>query len=295
MTADLSFSNLIHGYWRLKDWQLSTQQIDRLIQEGVALGVTTIDHADIYGDYEVEAIFGRAMADNSGLRDQIELVSKCGIKLLSDKFPERKVKYYDYSYDYIVSSAENSLRNLQVEQLDVLLLHRPSPMYDPQAVARAFEDLQSAGKVRYFGVSNFTPGQLKTLQTFCKDRLITNQLEISVACLEHFENENLDYLIRKGIRPMAWSPLAGGKLFNPKTTRERNLVHALEQVATQHENSDISSLMYAWLLKHPAGILPIIGSGKIDRLKQAVAAQQIKMTDQQWYLIYQASLGQEVP
>lgn len=294
LAEDLSFSTFVHGYWRLTDWNLSTQQIDTLINQGLDLGITTIDHADIYGDYECEAIFGKALAANPALRHKIELVSKCGIMLLSDKFPDRKIKYYDYSYEHIVKSAENSLSNLSTDYLDVLLLHRPSPLFDPAEVSRAFEDLQASGKVRYFGVSNFTPQQTSTLQMYCSAPLVTNQVEISVNCLEHFENENIDYMLQHKIKPMAWSPLAGGKLFS---TANKDRIPVLEVVhdIAQQLNTDIATVMYAWLLKHPADIMPIIGSGKIERIKEAVAAETVELSDQDWFAIYTATLGNEVP
>lgn len=294
LTDDLSFSRFVHGYWRLIDWGYQTQEIDSLLQKGIDLGVTTIDHADIYGDYEVEAVFGQALKNNPGLRNKIELVSKCGIMLKSDKFPDRYVKYYDYSYQHIIKSAENSLKYLQTDYLDVLLLHRPSPIYDPQAVARAFDDLRTSGKVRYFGVSNFSPQQTSTLQSYCEDKLVTNQIEVSVTCLEHFKNENIDYLLQQNMHPMAWSPLTGGKILGPGASERLALIEVLKQVAQRME-TDIVGVMYAWLLKHPVGIIPIIGSGKIERIKEAVNTLQLEMSDQDWFLIYQTTLGHEVP
>lgn len=294
LTDDLSFSTLIHGYWRLTEWGYTDKQVEELLMKGVDLGVTTIDHADIYGDYECEAAFGKVLRDNPGLRDKIELVSKCGIMLKSDKFPDRYVKYYDYSYNHIVQSVENSLSNLKTDRLDALLLHRPSPIYDPQAVARAFEDLKASGMVRYFGVSNFTPQQTETLQSYCSDKLITNQIEISVASLEHFENGNIDYLLQQRMHPMAWSPLAGGKLFGPKVKDYVDLLEVMTKVGRRME-TDIVGVMYAWLFKHPVGIMPIIGSSRMDRVEEAVNALELEMSDQDWFLIYQSTLGHEVP
>ncbi|MDC7999077.1 aldo/keto reductase [Gilvibacter sediminis] len=293
LTKDLSFSTFIHGYWRLKDWEYSQDEILNLLQQGLDLGITTIDHADIYGDYECETLFGKALANKSSLRSQLELVSKCGIKLLSEKYPERSVKSYDLSYDHIVGSTEQSLKNLQTDYLDVLLLHRPSPLYDPGEVARAFDHLKQSGKVRYFGVSNFTPQQTQTLQSYLDQDLITNQIEISVNCLEHFDNGNIDYLLEKRMHPMAWSPLAGGKLFSAANKDRVPLLEVIHNIAGEL-NTDIATIMYAWLLKHPVGIMPIVGSGKIERLKAAVRAQEINLSDEHWFRIYEAKLGHEV-
>lgn len=295
ITHDLNFSRIVHGYWRLQDWDLSTQELEELINESIALGITTLDHADIYGDYDCEAIFGKALNNNHKLREQLQLVSKCGIKLLSDKFPNRKVKHYDYNYDYIVNSAENSLKNLRTEYLDVLLLHRPSPLLDPQEVAKAFTHLKQAGKVRYFGVSNFTSQQYSTLESYLEEPLVTNQIEISAACLEHVNNGNLDFLLEKRVHPMAWSPLAGGKLFNAQSEQYKYLLEVLTQVGEEHGIADVTVVLYAWLLKHPAGIIPIVGSGKLNRIKSAVNALELELSNQQWFAILEASLGNEVP
>ena len=294
IAPDLSFSRIVHGYWRLKDWNLTTAQISTLLNEALELGISTIDHADIYGDYECEAIFGEALKDNSSLRDKLQLVSKCGIMLLSDKYPKRIVKHYDYSEAHIIKSAEQSLQNLHTDRLDLLLLHRPSPYYDPAQVASAFDRLKKEGKVRHFGVSNFTPSQLSSLQSYCDMPLVTNQIEVSVGCLEHFDNGNIDYLLEKRMHPMAWSPLGGGAFFK-EDYMNKPVVQAVHQVASQLEIDDISQVMYAWLLNHPVGILPIVGSSNIGRIKSAVDALKIKLNYQQWFKIYEAVLGHEVP
>lgn len=294
LTNNLECSRIVHGYWRLKDWNLSPDQILTLLNEGLALGISTIDHADIYGDYECEAIFGQAIKNNSSLRDQLQLVSKCGIMLLSDKFPNRRIKHYDYSTEHIVRSAEQSLKNLGTDRLDLLLLHRPSPYYDPAQVAAAFDALKQAGKVRHFGVSNFNPRQFSSLQSYCDMPLVTNQIELSVGCLEHFKNDNIDYLLKKRVHPMAWSPLGGGAFFKDEYIGSP-VVQAVHQVAAELEIDDISQVMYAWLLNHPAGILPIVGSSNIHRIKSAVDALNITLSHEQWFKIYEASLGHEVP
>lgn len=290
----MKFSRIIHGHWRLSDWKMSDQDLLTLTQESMALGVTTFDHADIYGDYTCEKIFGNALALKKGLRKDLQIITKCGIKLISDKFPERKIKSYDYSFDHIVSSVENSLVNLGTDYIDLLLLHRPAPFFDPAEVAKAFSYLKKSGKVLHFGVSNFTPQQYEMLATFVEEPLVTNQVEISPFCLEHFENGNIDFFLKNKINPMAWSPLAGGGIMNPKGKKAQKIFDSLTKVANELNVEAIDKIIYSWLLKHPVGIMPVVGTRKIERIKHAVDALAIDINMAQWYEIYIA-VGEELP
>tara|TARA_R110000751_G_scaffold128066_2_gene230132 strand:- start:2959 stop:3864 length:906 start_codon:yes stop_codon:yes gene_type:complete len=295
LNDNLSLSRIIHGYWRLRDWNLSDQELLKLIEQVLELGITSFDHADIYGNYTCEAYFGRALALKPSLRDQMELISKCGIRLNTDVNPELDVKIYDYSFNYIVQQAEASLKHLGTDRLDLLLLHRPAPFFNPEEVAKAFDKLKQSGKVLNFGVSNFTPMQFDNLQSHLDMPLATNQVEISVSCLEHFENENMEFLQKHKIKPMAWSPLAGGGLFKPQSDKEHRLHSVLKEIAAALNVESIDQVMYAWLLKHPAGIMPIVGSQHINRIKSAVDALEVEMSLEQWYKIYIASKGDELP
>jgi len=295
LTADLSLSRIIQGHWRLMEWDYTPQELLKLTNKSIDLGITSYDHADIYGNYECEKAFGKSLALDKGIRNNIEIISKCGIKLTSDKFPERNLKYYDYSSEYIIWSVENSLKNLQTEYLDVLLLHRPAPFFDPEEAAKAFSQLKQQGKVRNFGVSNFSQGQFDLLQSAVEEPLVTNQIEISPYCLDAFKDDNLNFLQKNKIKPMAWSPLAGGQLFNPKNDKGIRVLESLKKVAKLLDTENIDSVIYAWLLKHPAGILPVIGTGKLNRIKNAVAALSLTMSMEQWYEIYIASEGEELP
>lgn len=295
LNKDLEISRLVLGMWRLLDWNKTDQELLSFIKESMELGVTTFDHADIYGNHECEGAFGKALKLEPSLRDQMEIVTKCGIKLQTDKFPDRKVKYYDYSSSYIIQQAEESLKNLETDHIDVLLLHRPSPFFNPEEVAAAFDQLLSSGKVRHFGVSNFLPEQLQSLQNYLDIPLVTNQIEISPYCLEHFENQNIDYLIGKKIAPMAWSPLAGGELFNPKTDKGKRVHAVLQNIANDLDNISLDQVILQWLLMHPSRIIPVLGTGKIDRVQSAVKAMQVKLTLEQWFEIYIAAAGQELP
>ena len=286
LNKDLEISRLVLGMWRLLDWNKTDQKLLSFLKESMELGVTTFDHADIYGNHECEGAFGKALKLEPSLRDQMEIVTKCGIKLQTDKFPDRKVKYYDYSSSYIIQQAEESLKNLETDHIDVLLLHRPSPFFNPEEVAAAFDQLLSSGKVRHFGVSNFLPEQLQSLQNYLDIPLVTNQIEISPYCLEHFENQNIDYLIGKKIAPMAWSPLAGGELFNPKTDNGKRVHAVLQNITNDLDNISLDQVILQWLLMHPSRIIPV---------QSAVKAMQVKLTLEQWFEIYIAAAGQELP
>ena len=292
LASDLEISRIVQGHWRLADWQLSSKELLKMTEQSIDLGVTTFDHADIYGDYSCEELFGNALKLNKHIRQKIQIITKCGIKLLSKKFPNRPLKYYDYSYNYVLSSVEKSLKNLGTDYIDILLLHRPSPFFNPEEVAKAFDYLKQTGKVRYFGVSNFTSEQFEMLNSFVEAPLVTNQVEISPYCLESFNNGNIDYFMQHKIKPMAWSPLAGGNLLNPQDDKGKRILKALEEVALELSVKNVDQVIYSWLLNHPATIIPLIGSGKIDRLKNAVDSLSINISLAQWFKIYVASTCQ---
>ncbi|MGZ2371570.1 aldo/keto reductase [Ancylomarina sp. YFZ004] len=294
LSPDLELSRIIQGHWRLADWNLSNQELLKLTEQSIELGVTSFDHADIYGNYSCESLFGNALSLKPSLRDKIQIISKCGIKLESDKFPERKLKTYDYSYEHILTSVENSLKNLKTDYLDLLLLHRPSPFFNPEEVAKAFADLKQRGQVLNFGVSNFNSQQFEMLNSYTDERLVSNQVEISPYCLEHFENGNIDFFLKERIKPMAWSPLAGGRLLNPQTEKGQKIYKVLLEVAEELGLEQIDQVIYAWLLKHPVNMLPILGTSKIERVKSAVDALSIEMSHEQWFRIYE-STGVEMP
>lgn len=294
LTDDLNFSRMIHGLWRLNDWKLGDEEIRSLIEQCLELGITTFDHADIYGGYQNEALFGKALALKPSLRDKMEIVTKCGIKLVSKARPEHEIQHYDTSRKHIIWSAENSLKNLQTDYIDVLLIHRPDPYMDPSEVADAFIQLKEEGKVKHFGVSNFTPSQFASLESYLPFPLVTNQVEISVSYLQTFLDGTIDQCLQKRVAPMAWSPLAGGSIFSNEDEKSMRLKKALQEVGEELNVSELDKLMFAWLLVHPANIMPIIGSGKIERIKSAVDALQINMTRQQWFKIWIASTGENV-
>lgn len=292
LTEELSFSRVIHGMWRLAEWNMNPQERLAFIEQCIELGITTFDHADIYGGYTCEGLFGEALKLKPSLRDQIEIVTKTGIKLTGDTNPGQKLNYYDTSKEHILSQVERSLRELNIEQIDTLLIHRPDPLMNPDEVAEAFIALRESGKVREFGVSNHVPSTQNLLQSRLPFQLVTNQLELSPMQLKHFEDGSVDLCHEKRMPLMAWSPLAGGSLF--KEERYAPLREKLEEIRTRHDASGIDAIVYAWLLKHPATILPIIGSGKIDRVRTGVDALNIELSREEWFEILKAARGRDV-
>jgi len=295
LTEDFEISRIVHGHWRLAGWNMSGRELLKLTEQAIESGVTTFDHADIYGNYSCEKLFGDSLNLKKNLRKDIQLITKCGIKLISDRAPAQKLMYYDYSFDHIVSSVDNSLKNFRTDYIDMLLLHRPAPFFNPAEVARAFSYLKRNGKVLHFGVSNFDPMQFEMLNAYTDEKLVTNQVEISPYCLEHFENGNIDYFLKERINPMAWSPLSAGRLLNPQDEKGQRIFHALSEVAEELNVKIIDKVIYCWLLKHPASIIPIAGTGKIERIRHAVEALNIDMSLEQWYKIYTASTGTALP
>lgn len=285
------FSRFVMGYWRLMEWNMSARQLLSFIEEHLDLGITTVDHADIYGGYQCEAAFGEAMKLAPHLRQKMEVVSKCGIATTAR--PENQIGHYITDRSHIVRSAETSLKNLSVDALDLLLIHRPDPLMDADEVAEAFIELHKSGKVRHFGVSNFTPAQFSLLQSRLPFTLATNQLEISPVHQPLLLDGTLDQLQQLRIRPMAWSCLGGGRLFNDDGCQP--LRDELAQVAQEMNAESIEQVVYAWVLRLPSKPLPIIGSGKIERVRSAIGAEALEMSRQQWFRIRKAALGYDVP
>lgn len=295
MTEDLSFSRIIHGLWRLADWNQSKEDTLSLILHNIENGITTFDHADIYGSYTCEALFGEALNLQPSIREKMEIVTKCGIVLPSDNRPEHKTHHYNTSKQHILASVENSLQNLKTDYIDLLLIHRPDPFMNGEEVAEAFTQLKEEGKVRHFGVSNFKDHQWNMLQSYLPFPLITNQIELSAYNLENFEDGTLNLCQEKRVAPMAWSPLAGGAIFRGEDEKAIRLQHALNKIQEETGAKGIDEVLYAWLLNHPAKIMPIVGSGKKERIQHAIDSLSISLNHDQWFEILQTSMGHDVP
>lgn len=291
MTDDLSFSRVVLGFWRLLDWNMTDDELIHFIEECLNLGITTYDHADIYGNYKVEAKFGDALRKNPSIRKQMQIITKCGIVYKSET---ARVKYYNYNENYIIQQVEKSLKNLAIDYIDTLLLHRPSPFMDPEEVSIAFEKLYKSGKVRTFGVSNCLPNEYRMLKAYVKVPLITNQVELSPLNMENLENGVMNLCLEERIHPMIWSPLAGGRIFTSKEEDAVRLRETLEIIREEIGADAIDQVAFAWLFSHPAGLIPITGSGELELVKKPISALQYKLTPEQWFMIWTAVKGHKV-
>ncbi len=287
--SGLVLSRIVAGMWRLGAWNLTVEQRVALIEQCIALGVTSFDHADIYGDYGVEGLFGEALRHKPSLRDQIELISKCGIKLVSAQRPGHTIQHYDTSAAHIIASAEQSLRQLCTDRLDLLLIHRPDPLMDFDAVADAFTRLRQAGKVLHFGVSNFSRHQFEMLNR--RIPLATNQVEFSPLHTAPLFDETFDGLHDLGVSPMIWSPLGGGRLFS---ATEGQAVQLRQEIQADELNQPFASIVFAWIMQLPCKPLPLTGSGRIEAIAAAVTGSTITLEREQWFRILRAARGQEV-
>lgn len=286
------FSRIVAGVWRMADWQWSVEQRQTWVEECLALGVTTFDHADIYGGYTIESLFGDVLRRTPSLREKIELVTKCGIALTTGNRPQHRVKHYNTTKAHIIASVEQSLTHLACADIDVLLIHRPDPLMDADEVAEAFLSLQTAGKVRHFGVSNFTPCQFDLLNS--RFPLVTNQVECSLLHMQPMHDGTFDQAQRLRVSPMLWSPLAGGWLLRGEGEREWRVRNELQRLAHLYGVAP-ATVAYLWLLQHPSKPLPITGSGRIDAIKEAISATGLIMDRQDWFGLWQAATGHEVP
>ncbi|WP_288379354.1 aldo/keto reductase family oxidoreductase [uncultured Massilia sp.] len=286
-----TLSRIVAGMWRMTEWGMSVQQRVAFIEQCLDMGVTSFDHADIYGDYGVEAVFGEALRAQPSLRDRIELVSKCGIKLLSSKRPQHGIQHYDTTAAHIVASAEESLRQLNTGHLDLLLIHRPDPLMDFDEIAEAFTRLQQAGKVRHVGVSNFTRHQFECLNR--RIPLATNQVEFSPMFVTPMFDETFDGLQDLGIAPMAWSPLGGGRLFTSNDANAAN-VRAVIQGIADRLDQPFASVLFAWIMALPSRPIPLTGTGRIEAIREAVIGAGITLEREDWFHILRAARGHEV-
>ena len=289
--ARLDLSRVVAGMWRMAEWDMTPQQRLAFIEQCIELGVTSFDHADIYGGYGVEGLFGEALALNPSLRAQIQVVSKCGIKLVSGRRPAHAIQHYDTSAAHIAASVENSLRELRTDYLDLLLIHRPDPLMDFDEVAGAFQRLRSEGKVKEFGVSNFSRHQFETLNK--RIALATNQVEFSPLHLAPMFDETFDGLQDLGVQPMIWSPLGGGRLFTAGDEQGERLRLKIKEVA-EELNRPFASVVFAWIMQLPCRPVPLTGSGRIESIQVAMEASRFQLSRPQWFDILRAARGHEV-
>jgi predicted oxidoreductase len=276
--------------WRLADDEdTSASHVEAKINACLEQGITTFDQADIYGDYGAEEVLGAALRANPDLRDKMEIVTKCDIVAPIGKYANAPVKYYDTSREHITKSVEASLKNMATDRIDLLLIHRPDPLMDHNETGAALDALVDSGKVRAVGVSNFRPWDWDLLQSAMKTRLATNQIEISLGAHQPLTNGDVAFHQKNGDPIMAWSPLGGGGLMTDKG----DLGKAMDKVAVA-QGVDRAAVAVAWILAHPATILPVMGTNNLSRIKSLSDALQVEMDRVTWFKLYTAALGQEV-
>ena len=285
------FSKIIAGTmtWGIWGKNLDKNQMIELMNHCLETGITTFDHADIYGGYTTEADFGNAFGESRIDRKKIQLISKCGIQLVSEN-RSVKIKHYDYSKSHIIKSAEQSLKNLKTDYLDLLLLHRPSPLIQADEIAEAIEKLKTEGKILEFGVSNFTPSQTDLIQA--KTEIKYNQIEFSVTHFDAMLNGSLDHMQTNGIQPMCWSPL--GTVFKKDDEKSIRIKKLAKRLSTKY-NVEMDVLLLAWILKHPSGILPVFGTADKTRIAKLMMATTIEMELEDWFAFWTESAGKKVP
>lgn len=306
--SELRCSRLAYGCWRIiaagKAVEVTPEREEdarRAILAAYDAGYTLFDHADIYSDGLAEWVFGRLLRDKKDLRDQILVASKCGIRRAGE--PSASAPYrYDFSAEHIINSCEASLKRLQTDRIDIYQLHRPDYLANPAEVAEAFTKLREQGKVRYFGLSNASPAFFALLQKFCPFKLIVNQVEVSLLKLDYFSNGTVEQCMSEGITPLAWSPLAAGRLsFNgqidlnePGHARRIQLRDAVDAIARER-NASRAVTAIAWLLRHPSNIVPIIGSADPKNIREITRAVDLQLSREEWYLLMEGSIGQRLP
>lgn len=290
LTEDLSFSRIAYGLWRIADdADTSPAHVGAKIGACLDQGITTLDQADIYGGYTAEAIMGAALKADPALRQKVEIVSKCGIVAPSQRYGT-PVKHYNTSRAHIFAAVEQSLRDFGTDYLDLLLIHRPDPFMDPEETGRALDDLVAAGKIRAAGVSNFRPWDLGLLQSAMAQPLVTNQIELSLAELSPFTDGSLADLQTRGLPAMAWSPLGGGALMRARTP----LTARMDELAAA-AGAGRAAIAVAFLLAHPARILPVMGTNSLDRIATLGEALSVRLSREQWFELYSLASGKPVP
>ena len=291
LTPDLTFSRLVYGMWRIgDDADTSPAHVQAKIEACLAQGITTMDQADIYGGYTAEAVLGGALKAAPGLRDKLEIVTKCDIVAPAGRHAAARVKHYDTSAAHITASVETSLTDMGTDHVDLLLIHRPDPLIDPDETGPALDALVASGKVLAVGVSNFRPWDFSLLQSSMENNLVTNQIELSLLATDAFVNGDIAYLQERMVAPMAWSPLGGGRLFDGS---QPELMAALKRAGAE-QDVDETAVAVAWLLRHPSAILPVMGTNSLDRIARIADAITVEMDRQTWFELYTLAIGREV-
>ena len=286
---------MVYGTWRILATKPTPQEVNRRLHACLELGLTTIDTAEIYGTYEVEQLLGAALALSPGLRDQFELVTKAGIYVPCSRHPERRTAHYDATAPRLLSSLEKSLRFLGTDHVELFLVHRPDWLTRADDTAAGLNELLRAGKIRAAGASNYGASQFDLLNARMEQPLVTNQLEFNLLHPEPIHDGTLHQCEKLDVRPMAWSPLAGGRIFDSSNPAAARLAAAAEGMASRYKGATLEQLAYAWILAHPSHPLPVIGTNNLERLQSAVRADALVLEREDWYALWEAAQGRKIP
>lgn len=289
-------SAIVFGTWRLLDGDPppTSGDLAGLLDACLEVGIDTIDTAEIYGRYRVEEALGRVFRERPDLRERFTIVTKCGINVPAEAKPGTRVAHYDATASNVVACAEKSLRLMGIERIDVLLVHRPDWLTPADETAAGLERLLDSGKVGHVGVSNYTVDQFDLLGSRLRTPLVTNQVEVSLLAMEALWDGTLNQCERRRIRPMAWSPLAGGRLFGGEEAAVR-VRAAMEAMRGRYDGVSDDALAFAWVMAHPSRPVPILGTGRADRIRSAARAAGVRLERQDWYALWEAARGRRIP
>ena len=289
------FSRMVYGTWRMLDTKPTAQEINRRLHACLELGITTLDTAEIYGLYEVEQVLGTALALSPGLRDKFEIITKAGIYVPCSYHPDRRTAHYNATGPRLLKSVEKSLRFLGTDHVELFLVHRPDWLTRADDTAAGLNELLRAGKIRAAGVSNYSAAQFDLLNARMEQPLVTNQIEFHLLHPEPINDGTLHQCEKLGVLPMAWSPLAGGRIFDPSNPAAARLAEAAKSMSARYRGVTLEQLAYAWILAHPSQPLPVIGTNKLERLQSAAQADGIVLEREDWYALWEAAQGRRIP
>ena len=294
-TKGPEFSRMVYGTWRLLDTKPTAQEINRRLHACLELGITTLDTAEIYGLYAVEEQLGAALALSPGLRDKLEIVTKAGIYVPCSYHPERRTAHYNATGQRLIKSLEKSLRLLGTDHVELFLVHRPDWLTRAEDTASGLNQLMRSGKIRAAGVSNYSASQFALLNARMEQPLATNQIEFHLLNPEPITDGTLSQCEQLGVLPMAWSPLAGGRIFDQNNPAAGRLAAAAKNMSARYHGATLEQLAYAWIMAHPSRPLPVIGTNKLERIQSAAIADDIVLEREDWYALWEAAQGRKIP
>jgi predicted oxidoreductase len=287
LNEQLSISKLVIGCMRMNDWNLSVKQSVESIEWCIERGITTFDHADIYGgDHRNEALFGEALKMEPSLREKIQIVTKCAISVPNAKNPHIKTRFFNTDKPYILEQVNDSLDKLHCGYVDILLIHMFDLLIDPGELHATLQQLKNEGKVKYFGLSNHSPLEFDTLQKYTDIKFVTHQFMLNPLGIQNYQNGTMTHCLKEGISPMIWSPLAGGRLFKAANPVDEKMKNVLENIRKELQLEHLDEVVYKWIFKHSSNPAIVLGTGNKERIERAIiSVDGPQMTREQWYKI----------